>query len=73
MYRYRKEWLYSIFPEKTDKHIDHKKIKGHVTQKIRDSELSKKVLNVITDMKNNNINITISRISKELTFPINKF
>ncbi|NRT66079.1 hypothetical protein [Clostridium beijerinckii] len=31
MYRYRKEWLYSIFPEKTDKHIDHKKIKGHVT------------------------------------------
>jgi hypothetical protein len=73
MYRYRKEWLYSILPEKTDKHIDHRKIKGYVDWELRDSELSEKVINVISDMKNHNINITTSRISKELKFPIKKF
>lgn len=73
MHRYRREWLYLILPQKTDKHIDYRKIKGYVDWEIRDSELSEKVLDVINDMKNNNRRITISGISKEIRYPIKKF
>ncbi|NRT78217.1 TnsD family Tn7-like transposition protein [Clostridium beijerinckii] len=73
MFRYRKEWLYSILPEKIDGHVDSRKIKGYVDWESRDSEISEKILNIISDMKNHNINITISRISKEIKIPIKKY
>lgn len=73
MFRYRKEWLYSILPEKLDKHIDRRNIKVYVDWESRDSELSEKVSNIIIEMRNNNRNITITGISKELKFSIKKY
>jgi hypothetical protein len=73
MYRYRKEWLYSVLPQRMDEHMDNRNVKRYVDWESRDNELSEIVSNIISDMIKHNKKITISAISKELRFPLKKY
>ena len=73
LYRYRRKWLDSILPNPIASNTHKRNIKRYVDWKIRDKQLSEKVIEVIYEMKKDNKRITISGISSKIKFPIKKY